>query len=100
MKVSYIKEFAPNGTVYTQTLRVSSGEFLGVAELLHHEKDTATDSYIKMHLKDLNHTQGQPVKNGIKFYLNLTQLKYIIKHTDNKRIKQNRNTILYLDMEA
>jgi hypothetical protein len=96
MTISYKKTFAPDGTVYTQTIKLNKSEFLSIGELLHHEKEHAKEPQDKIYLKDLNDTPTEKTKKGLLYFLNLTQLKHILKYEKNKRILKNRNTILYL----
>ncbi len=99
LKISYQGEHGESGTYYTQTINTDARQFNKIKKYLQSiNKNEIKNSYFKLYFRTLQETPRQETKNGIKYYLNLTQLFYINLFLNNKRIL-NRNTILKLSYE-
>ena len=97
VKISYKKEWGEHdGTVYNQTINTDTKQFNKIKKYLQSiNKNEIKNSYFKLYFKTLEETPKQETTNGVKYYLNLTQLFYINLFLNNKRIL-DRNTIFKL----
>ena len=100
IKISYQKEWGENGTVYSQTISASGQDFERIAKHLHSiKKENLTDIYEQAYFRHLADTPKQYNKTNTKYYLNLTQLKFIARFLNYPKRLLDRNTILKFNYE-
>ena len=96
IKISYQKEWGEhNGTVYSQTINASGQDFNKIVEYMASiKKEELKDIYDRIYFKQLAETPKKHNKNNTKYFLNLTQLKFIARFLNYPKRLLDRNTIL------
>jgi hypothetical protein len=99
MKISYQTERSNSGTVYNQTISTTPAEFNKINKYLQSiDENQIQDNERRFYFRQLDTTPAADDWRTTKYFLNLTQLYYIKKFLNNKRILQ-RNTILKVNHE-
>ena len=101
ISVSYQKEFGNDGTVYTQTIKISKNFLLFLADKINKEIKSGYKNYCDYAFKDMLKAECYLQKldtSKNKHFLTLTQLRFVYPYLqfnfDASRVKTDRNTIL------
>lgn len=108
ISVSYQKEFGNDGTVYTQTIKISKNFLLFLAKKIKDEIKSDYKNHTSNAFKNSGYAYGDKLKavcylkeldtSKDKHFLTLTQLRFIYPYIafnfDASRVKTDRNTIL------
>ena len=103
LKISYGKNWDADGTCYSQTITASRNDFIKICKYLNEKyEDVQQDKARKKHkydfytfcyMKNLADTNKKQTKKYTDYFINLTQLSFIMEIIKDKRLLF-RNTIL------